>query len=412
MVGTAVGGLLAYGYVVMGTRTYGAAPFAPVSVLWTIWAMASAVVAFPVQHWVIRTIEADGNEGRVRSALPRILGAGFVVSAVLGVASWLARSILFSDSGLLYPVLAAAIPLGSVAVGLTRGGFSARRRFVAAAGAIAGENLIRVLAAVVVVLVGWGIEAFAVAIVTGFLVAFVWPSALRYDGKVPQRAHGWALSFLAGVAGGTLIAQVVLTGGPLLLAAFGAAPAEVTGLFAALALFRAPYILATGLAARLTGSLTRLTVQGGWSALRKVTKLTVAAVVLATPLGGVFGATVGPNLIGLVFGAEVSLAPELVGVVAAGSTVALGSLFCMLLLIAAGRSGSITLPWAVAVVVGIGWAIVGPGPPLTRVTWAFAIAEVVAFLSLVLVGRRALGAGQFDRGRTLGADDAAPPAIG
>jgi hypothetical protein len=283
---------------------------------------------------------------------------------------------------------------------------------VAAAAAIAGENLIRVLAAAVVVLVGWGIRAFAAAIVTGFLVAFVWPSALRYEGNVPQRAHGPALSFLAGVAGGTLIAQVVLTGGPLLLAAFGGAPAEVTGLFAALALFRAPYILATGLAARLTGSLTRLIIRGGWSTLRRLTRLTVAVVGLATPLGGVFGATVGPNLVHLVFGAEVSLPPELVGVVAAGSTVALGSLFYMLLLVAAGRSGSITLPWAAAVVVGLGWAMVGPSTPLTRVTWAFAIAEVVAFVVMVILGSRALGAGHSHPGRILSVDDAAPPATG
>ena len=48
----------------------------------------------------------------------------------------------------------------------------------------------------------------------------------------------------------------------MILASLGGAPAFVTGLFSTLALFRAPYILATGLAARLTGWLTQAVLGG------------------------------------------------------------------------------------------------------------------------------------------------------
>ena len=41
----------------------------------------------------------------------------------------------------------------------------------------------------------------------------------------------------------------------------GGAPAEVTAIFAGLALFRAPYTLAVGLVAALTGRLTALVVR-------------------------------------------------------------------------------------------------------------------------------------------------------
>ncbi len=160
LTGTAVSGLLAYAYVVLGTRTYGAVEFAPISVLWTIWAMSAAVITFPVQHWVIRTIEADGTDGTVRAVRPLILAAAVLLSTTIGVLAWLARSTLFSDSGALYPVLAATIPLGSVMVGLTRGTLAARRRFTAAAAAFATENLIRAVAAVIVVLAGWGSSAY------------------------------------------------------------------------------------------------------------------------------------------------------------------------------------------------------------------------------------------------------------
>jgi O-antigen/teichoic acid export membrane protein len=385
LTGTAVSGLLAYAYVVLGTRIYGAVEFAPISVLWTIWAMSAAVITFPVQHWVIRTIEADRTEGTVRTTLPLILASAVILSTVIGVVAWLARWTLFSDGGALYPLLAATIPLGSVLVGLSRGTLAARRRFTAAAVAFAGENLIRVVAAAIAVLSGLGSNAYAIALIFGFLVVAIWPSALRLTGEASGAANARTLSFLSGVAGGTLISQVVLTGGPVILASLGGAPASVTGLFSTLALFRAPYILATGLAARLTGWLTQVAAEGRQLTVRRLMWLTVAGVVGLTPLAAVFGAIVGPDLIGLVFGSDVSLPSDLVGVVAAGSTVALGGLFSTLLLIAVGRGGAVIFPWVGAFVVGFAWAILGPGQPLDRVTWAFLVAEVVAFALMHLI---------------------------
>ena len=119
--------------------------------------------------------------------------------------------------------------------------------------------------------------------------------------------------------------------------------------------------------------------------VRRLAWLTVAGVVGLTPLAAVFGATLGPDLVGLVFGSDVSLPSDLVGVVAAGSTVALGGLFSTLLLIAVGRGGAVIFPWVGALVVGFAWAILGPGPPLDRVTWAFLVAEVVAFVLMHLI---------------------------
>ena len=67
----------------------------------------------------------------------------------------------------------------------------------------------------------------------------MWPSAWRF---APGRGRdSGAFAFLGGAASGQTVAQVVLTGGPVLLALLGGSPMEVTTLFAALALFRAPY---------------------------------------------------------------------------------------------------------------------------------------------------------------------------
>ena len=56
-----------------------------------------------------------------------------------------------------------------------------------------------------------------------------------------------------------MIGQAVLTGGPVVLALAGGSARDITALFAGLALFRAPYIVALGLVSQLTGRFT------GWS---------------------------------------------------------------------------------------------------------------------------------------------------
>ncbi len=86
------------------------------------------------------------------------------------------------------------------------------------------------------------------------------PTALRFEGPAPADVS--PLAFLGNVAGGTVIAQSVLTGGPVVLSLVGGTRAEVTSLFTALALFRAPYIVALGLAIRVTAHLTDLAAAG------------------------------------------------------------------------------------------------------------------------------------------------------
>ena len=69
LVGSTVNGIASYALVAVGTRAYGAADFAPVSVMWTFWAMSVAVFTFPIQHWIIRTFQVDQGEGGVRRAI-------------------------------------------------------------------------------------------------------------------------------------------------------------------------------------------------------------------------------------------------------------------------------------------------------------------------------------------------------
>jgi O-antigen/teichoic acid export membrane protein len=385
--GTSISGLAAYGYVILGTRELGAVAFAPISVLWTFWAMSAAVLTFPVMHWVIRTLEADGSEDRVRSGLPAVWIAALAVSTATFVVAWLGRNAFFQQESLLFPLMAGLIPFGSVAIGISRGALAGRQRFAAAGAAIAVENLIRMLLGGIVLAFGGKEAAFAWVLVVGFVAAVFWPSALRLRRDTGDRRHPLPIGFLGGIAGGSLIAQVVITGGPAVVAVLGGNPLDITGLFATLALFRAPYQVALGVTVRLTGGLTRLYVDGRQGSVSSLQRGGVVAAVLGAPLAGVFGAVSGPGLVRFVFGGEVIVSGTVAAAVSAGSWLALVSLCYTLMLIAGARTSLVTGAWVVGLVAGGAWSMLGPGDPVVRVAWAFCLAEAVTITTMVAAPR-------------------------
>ncbi len=173
---------------------------------------------------------------------------------------------LFGDRGVAFPLLAAIVPFGTVFMGLNRGVLAGRLRFRSTASAIAGENLIRAGAALVVTTA----TGLGLALIAGFAVGFFWPSSLRLGTSGRPLAEPSPLAFLGGVAGGSLIGQIVLTSGPLVLALVGGTPTQITGLFSALALFRAPYMIAIGVTPRMTAWLTRIVLDSGQPAIKRI----------------------------------------------------------------------------------------------------------------------------------------------
>ncbi|MDQ3096416.1 MAG: oligosaccharide flippase family protein, partial [Actinomycetota bacterium] len=238
-VGSVVSGLLAYVFFATTTRALGPEAAAPVSVLWTYWSFSAAALTFPAQHWIARTVALHHDESDVRSALPRLSCILLLVALVVGLLSWLARDELFHRDGLAFPALMAGVTLGSGVLGLSRGTLTGRRRFGSVATALVAEHTLRCLSAGLLVLGGVKDPvAYGVALLVGHLVVVMWPSSLRLGpltDRVRNRAS--ALRFLSGASGGQLLAQVALTGGPVVLALGGGTAVEVTALFAGLALF-------------------------------------------------------------------------------------------------------------------------------------------------------------------------------
>ena len=158
-----------------------------------------------------------------------------------------------------------------------------------------------------------------------------------------------------------------------------------------MALFRAPYLIALGLASRGTGPLTRLAASGNEGRLSRL-RTGVAVVGLAGALvGGLLGWWIGPALVDLIFGAGVAPQASVVAIVAAGSAVALMGLVAVLLLVARAATPAITVSWVVAFVAATAVLLVASDDALTRVALAFIVAEVVSLALMLVADRRTAG---------------------
>ncbi len=289
-------------------------------------------------------------------------------------------------------MLVVLVLVACAAVGVLRGGLAGRGRFAAVAWSLVAENGLRcVLVGALLLADVHEPEVHGLALVAGGLVA-VWPSAWRFTRGV---ARAGAFAFLGGAATGQTVAQVVLTGGPVLLALIGGSPMEVTALFAALALFRAPYQVALGVLPQLTERVTTYVVADAVERLRALARGLAVVTVVAVPLAGLFGAVLGPWLLRLVFGSTVDVGAEVAAMVSAGSTLAVANVVLMVAALVGERPFRVVWAWALAVLAGAVAAVALAGlAQVPRTAAVFLAAETVATVALTVVAYRSLRLGR------------------
>lgn len=391
-VAAAVNGVLAYVFFAVGTRALGPEATAPVSVLWAYWSFAAAALTFPLQHWVTRSVTALGGEGQVRAGISRIYLVVLMVSAAAGVVAWWLREPLFRRDDVWFPVLVALVTFGSAYVGIVRGTLAARRRYRSLAWSLVGEGSIRCGGALLLIAFSWSTSlTMGIVLVVGQLIGLAWPSTLRFSAAGTRDPGRSPIAFLGGTASGQLLGQLVLTGAPVLLALSGGAPRDVTALFAGLALFRAPYTIGLGVLPRLTTALTGLAVAGRHDELRRVQVriITVTAAMLVPVAAG--AAWLGPPLLRLVFGAEITLGAVDSSLLAVGSVLAMANLVVTITVIAQDRPGAMVRSWLLACAGGALAFGVLPQSDLHRTVTTFVVTELIAFVTLLAEDSRARG---------------------
>jgi len=374
--------------VAIGTRHLGLDAFVPVAMLWTIWALCSAVLTFSFQQWEIRRRLLGDAGASPRTAV--VLAGGSVIVVVL-VALLLRRS-LFESSSLAWPLAAATIPMGSTAVGLTRGRWASIGRYDVVASVVAGENLIRAGLAVVAVVVDAGAPFYGMALLAGFAVVAVQPSRHRAlpirplpspasaadtSSAEPPLAEpplvavaadvvpadlGGGSAVLGGAAVAGLLAHATLVVAPAVVAVRSGAGAEVSALFAFLALVRAPYLLAQGLVPLATARWTSAASAGETAILERAR---LGALALGTAGAGI--AAAGAALVGRAVGDVLFATGDLLSraelaLAGAITMAAVASLSLTVQRLAEGRSGRVAAAWigsvasvtAVAAGLGVG----------------------------------------------------------
>ncbi len=392
--GSLLSGVLAYVVFALSTRALGAEAAAPVAVLWSWWGFASAGLTFPVQHWITRTITADGHEGGVRVAgrdLVLLTVGVVVVTTGLG---WLAREALFAGSAA-FALLVGAVSACAAGMGVVRGLLAARGRYLSVGALLVVENGVRCVLALALMLTGVrSPEAYGVALVAGYLACLAWPGACRARRDGPDGSDGPArtlgvAAFLGRASGGQLVGQTVLTGGPVALAFLGGTPTAVTALFAGLALYRAPYTVLLGQVSQLTGALTLLVVSGERDRLWRFERLVLVLTAVGLVLGSAVSVRLGPWLVRLIFGTDVDLERSVSVLLALASVLALATLVQGVLLLAHARPQHTLAAWLVALLPAAAVLALGPGTSDQTVAGAFLAAEAVAWLLLSASARSA-----------------------
>jgi hypothetical protein len=377
-VGSLINGAAAFGIATTATHTYGSADASGFVTLWTIWLLATALLTFPLQHWIVL-------QGRNEIPARRLLALALLPTIATLVVAIPARNALFQSASLAYPLIAAGIVAGAVPMGVFRGSLMAAGRVRHTAMILAGENVARLLAAVLVAAAGGSAEAFSSTILVGYLVLASFPQAWSSgnEGSTDETGRVREVFRTIGFVGSSmLVSQVVLAGGPLLLAATGAAAAVVTATFATLEICGSVYLLTVGTSLRFTAMLAD---KRAALSLQRIGSVVCLGGVAMAGVAATAAALIGPQTIGWLFGSDSRLPRASTSLIAGACVLAATGLLLLLVAVAANRSPHAFFVWLGAASVGVCAFAVNPAAADLRFAVAFLLVECIAVAGLTLL---------------------------
>jgi O-antigen/teichoic acid export membrane protein len=389
--GAAIGGLAAYLFQILGTRTLGADAYAPIGVLWTLQYLLVSIGLAAVEAYVTRTVVEQGPAAPRTRQVQRILVRWLVVvAAVTGMVGFALRDRLFAGLGDL-ALVAALVVLAYGSFTIVRGRAAGTGRFRAYGLASASESFVRLLAAAVALGVAASTRSLAWVFPLGPALVTAWAALRpgRRRGAVVKAAEGPPPTtspsrFLASTVTANAAVQVLLAAGPLALVVLAASPQEISVFFTTVTLARAPMtlVLNGGLSRVLPPLLRSARGHDGAAALRGPTVLTATVSVVAAATLGALAWLLGPPVVAWLFGAPFRPAPSLAALATVSSVLAVGGLGIGQILIARGREAELPLPWLAGVAAAAALTAVLPGTATERVVVAFTAGLALALAAL------------------------------
>jgi len=385
--GTLIGAVSAYGFLILGERSLGEDAFAPIALLWTLLYLLFTVLLLPLEQLVIRRLALGEESSLTRD---RWAIAGVVVLGVgLAAAYVLTNSDRFEgERG--YVGVAAVMVSGYGFLAVGRGFLAGHRRFRAYGWAVAGEGLIRLAGAIVLAFGSNGALAWAWAMTMGpWMVVFARPfQDVGFQERGGEEAAGFGLgSFLPGLVLGNVGSQIILSAGALVVDSLRASPAEVTIFFTTFTLFRGPVSLAYPFLSRILPSLTQMASRGEHRRLFGLAERIGMFGVLLAGVGGIAGYLLGPAVVELFFGGGAQPTANLAATAAAGVIAGAGALAVGQILIAQGKTNAYALVWLSALAVAALVVWLGGGAAPRRVATGVAAGEFAALATMVVATR-------------------------
>ena len=326
----------------VATRTLGLDEFAPVSQLWTVWALAAAVMTFSYQQLTIRRAwQTSGSVSPLVIAFPFVLALAVLA---IGIAT---STRIFGSDTMWWPAAAAGMPIGAAMIGVTRGRWAARGRYLGLAALVASENGIRAMLAVVIAVLGGSAGWYGLAILIGF-------SAAAFSPRDPVPARRGSIdessgSMVGGAGLAGLLAHSTLVAPPLIAAGLGRSDQDVSILFAYLAALRVPYQIALGVVPRAAERWTQASVDDDHAMFAQIKTVLVVVALAGGALAAVLSAAVGDRLAGLLFDGSGVLTSSARAMAAAAAVVAVANLGLTVAGISDGKARSVAARWATGV---------------------------------------------------------------
>jgi exopolysaccharide production protein ExoY len=380
--GSAVAGVAAYTYQLLGGRALGPERFAPVSVLLTIHFLTFIVVLLPIEQLAVRRLTIDESKPAVtRGAywLAAITALTATTLALAGADTFLNGDLRF----VVFTLLTIATHFVFVAA---RGHLAGTRRFKEYGLASGSASMLRLGAALVVTAIHPSASGFAVALIVGPLAVLMWRPFSK-PGRGSRELDTDVVDgpgLLAGLVLAAAASQALLLAGPVVVGMVGGSATEVSIAFAAFTLGRAPLVFGYNLLARVLPPFTRMAVTGKRTELLSWARGIAFAGVGVALVAAFLGWALGPWAVRVAFGPAFIVGQWTCALIAAGVVVAGAGLFVGQILVAQARAPALAVAWSAGLIAGAtSLFLVGTSAPLTTVAIAFLVGEMAALAGLV-----------------------------
>jgi hypothetical protein len=392
--GLALAGLTAYAFLAIAKRSLSDDGYSSLGALWAFVFLIGPGFYLPVEQEVGRAISARralgiGGGPVVRRAAVLAAGLAGVLVVITAATSPVLLDRLFDSDVLLLVGFLVAIVSYAV-MHLTRGAYSGNGYFGAYGFIFGAEGVIRLLACVVLAVVGvksagpYGLVMGIAPLVTMIVILRRQRNFLQEGPEATFQELSVALGWLLA---GAVFAQLLVNCAPIAAKVMANdQQSKVAGhVLSGLLIARIPLFFFQAVQAALLPKLAAQAAEGRHADFRAGLRRLTAVVAAVGALGTLVALTIGPTVVQIMFESDTKLSrTDLVFLAGASACIMLGITFGQAL-IALGSYARAALGWAGGVVAWFAVTAVPSHDLLLRVERGFLAGTVVAFVALAVV---------------------------